>query len=94
MASITYNALEKDSEVVEMLGYRFFNGVPVEVTNPDHVKKFKGNRHFDVADGEIFGIKVAPDPIKRGPGRPPKAIEAPVEEPVAPDVPAEQEAGG
>lgn len=88
MASIIYRAPEGDSEVVETFGYKFFNGLAVEVSEPEIVSKFKGNRFFDVADVEITAVEVSPEPVKRGPGRPPKVvIEAPVE------APAEKEAG-
>jgi hypothetical protein len=80
MAKVTYRAPEGDEDRVTMLGYRFFDGQPVEVENtainPFIVDAFKKNKFFDVADIEIEAVEV----IKRGPGRPPKAVDHVIEE--------------
>lgn len=69
-AKVTYNAPAGDSKVVEMGGVTFFHGQPVEINdvdNPHMMVKLPGNQHFTFeADSS------EPQPVKRGPGRPPK----------------------
>lgn len=68
-ATVTYNAGEGESKVVETRGVTFFDGHPQELNTDDHgdlIRKAQGNPHFSVELGE----EVEP---KRGPGRPPKA---------------------
>lgn len=68
-ATVTYNAAEGESKVVETRGVTFFDGHPQELNTDDHgdlIRKAQGNPHFSVELGE----EAEP---KRGPGRPPKA---------------------
>lgn len=68
-ATVTYNAPEGESAVVETRGQRFFDGRGVELNTRDHgdlIAKADGNPLFDVEYGE----EVADEPKRRG--RPPK----------------------
>lgn len=51
-------------------GVRFDKGNPVEVSDPDMIRRAKGNKFYSVADLELKATEV--EPVKRGPGRPRK----------------------
>jgi hypothetical protein len=70
MASVTYRAPAGDSEVVVMLGVKFFNGIPVEVLDAASIARFVKNPHFDVSDDVEDDVSDAAEmqiiPRKRG----------------------------
>lgn len=78
-ATAIYHAPEGDNKVVEMGGVTFFDGKSVDLNTDDHghmISKLLGNRHFEIE------VSADDEPVKRGPGRPPKA-----KEPDAPPAP-------
>lgn len=68
---VTYNAPEDDADSVKIFGHRFYDGETRSVELSDHaLMKLRGNRYFQVQDGD--DDIVAPAPAKKR-GRPPKA---------------------
>lgn len=55
---------DDDQETVSLYGYTFTLGEATEVTDAKAIAKFKTNSHFTQGEAE---------PVKRKPGRPPKA---------------------
>lgn len=60
-----------DHQRGDCLGYQFPRNISAEVTNPVHVKKLEGNKHFQRMDtavkGEAGGTKPTPKPAAPAP---------------------------
>ncbi len=62
-------------------GKRFPKDVPVEASDPEMIRRAKGNRFFEVhesagvLDSVVATAPASPPVVKRGPGRPPKVRE-------------------
>lgn len=67
MAKVTYNPSEdpRDDmpEITEQFGHVFTAGDAVEVSDPNHLTVFRGNRFFDVADDDADAAKPAKRPM-------------------------------
>jgi hypothetical protein len=50
MAQVKYKPEPGASDETEQFGYDFKGGKPVEVTDPAHLTKFRGNRFFEVSE--------------------------------------------
>lgn len=78
MATVTYHAPLGDSEVVSLMGLRFFDGEPRELDDAEHpglLEKLATNPHFAV-EGAVLSVLDATDPpaiglraVHRGFGR-------------------------
>jgi hypothetical protein len=63
MAKVTYHAPEGDSEVVSLMGLRFFDGEPRELDDAEHVAllgKLVYNPHFEVEGTLVVLDETAP----------------------------------
>lgn len=74
MATVIYKAPDGDARSVQMFGFEFFHGHPVEVTDAKAIAKLKSNWHFEVADIEAVAEDVTPEEAPKRRGRPPKAV--------------------
>lgn len=52
MAKVKYLGEADGNKETSQFGYDFKDGKAVEVTNPDHIVKFKGNPFFEVEGDE------------------------------------------
>jgi hypothetical protein len=59
MATVTYKPGPGENEETSQFGYDFKGKKSVEVTNPDHLAKFRGNRFFEVSESKAEAKKAA-----------------------------------
>jgi hypothetical protein len=52
MTKVTYKAPKGDERVVEMRGYTFFDGQPVDIEDEAFLEKLQTNQHFEVAESK------------------------------------------